>query len=88
MLRYVFHHLKWTLFSCMFGLAFWGCEKQENEPVHVSRVPESFQFLNIGANTIIDSEVTNSLSAALGSEAIDRNSTIDMELKYNGFLKA
>ena len=88
MLRYVFDHLKWPLFSCMFGLAFWGCGKQENEPVQVSRVPESFQFMNIGANTIIDSEVRNRLTADLGSDAIDRNSTIDMELKYNGFLKA
>jgi len=88
MLRYIFDHLKWPLFSCIFGLAFWGCGKQENEPVQVSRVPESFQFMNIGANTIIDSEVRNRLRANLGSDAGDRNSTIDMELKYDGFLKA
>jgi len=88
MLRNAFDHLKWLLFSCMCGLAFCGCGKQENEPVHVSRVPESFQFMDIGANTIIDSEVTNGLRAALGSDAIDRNSTINMELKYSGFLKA
>lgn len=43
--------------------------------------------MDIGANTVIDSEVRNRLRAALGSDATDRRSTIDLELRYKGFLK-
>lgn len=43
--------------------------------------------MDIGANTVMDSEVRDRLRAALGSDAIDRSSTIDLELKYTGFLK-
>ncbi len=71
----------------MVWLAFCGCGKQENGPADVSSVPESFQFMDIGANTVMDSEVRDRLRSALGSDAIDRNSTIDLELKYTEFLK-
>jgi len=87
MLQNNFDRLKWLLFSCMVGLALWGCEKPENEPAAVSDVPESFQFMDIGANTVMDSEVRDRLRAALGTHSIDRRSTIDLELKYSGFLK-
>jgi len=71
----------------MVWLAFCGCGKQENGPVHIPDVPESFQFMNIGANTVMDSEVRDRLKAVLGSDAIDRNSTINLELKNTEFLK-
>jgi hypothetical protein len=71
----------------MVWLAFCGCGKQENEPADVSTVPESFQFMDIGANTVMDSEVRDHLKAALGADAINRSCTIDLELKYTGFLK-
>jgi hypothetical protein len=87
MLRNNSSHLKWLLFSCTVWLALCGCGKQENESADVSRVPESFHFMDIGANTVMDSEVRDRLRAALGSDAINRSSTIDLELKYTGFLK-
>jgi len=68
-------------------LAFCGCEKQGNDPARISKVPESFQFMDIGANTVMDSEVRDRLRGALGSDATDRSSTIDLELRYKGFLK-
>jgi len=71
----------------MVGLAFCGCEKQENVPAAESRVPESFHFMDIGANPIMNSEVRNRLRAALGSDATNPSTTIDLELKYTGFLK-
>lgn len=71
----------------MVGVTFCGCGKQESETVDVSTVPASFQFMDIGANTVMDSEVRDRLRAALGSNAINKNSTIDLELKYTGFLE-
>ncbi len=79
--------LKWLLFSCMVWLLFCGCGNQENEIAHVSSVPESFQFMDIGANTVMDSGVRDRLRAALGSYATNHSSTIDLEFKYKGFLK-
>jgi hypothetical protein len=87
MLRNDLNHLKWLLFACMVLFAFCGCENQKNDPPHVSKVPESFQFMDIGANTVMDSEVRDRLRTSLGSDAMDRSSTIDLELKYSGFLK-
>ena len=71
----------------MVWLAFCGCGNQGNETADVSSVPESFQFMDIGANTVMDSKVRDRLRAALGSDAINRSSTIDLELKYKGFLE-
>jgi len=71
----------------MVWLAFCGCGNQGNETAEVSSVPESFQFMDIGANTVMDSKVRDRLRAALGSDAINRSSTIDLELKYKGFLE-
>jgi len=71
----------------MVWLAFCGCGNQGDETADVSSVPESFQFMDIGANTVMDSKVRDRLRAALGSDAINRSSTIDLELKYKGFLE-
>ena len=71
----------------MVWLAFCGCGNQGNETADVSSVPESFQFMDIGANTVMDSKVRDRLRAALGSDAINGRSTIDLELKYKGFLE-
>ena len=71
----------------MVWLAFCRCGNQGNETAEVSSVPESFQFMDIGANTVMDSKVRDRLRAALGSDAINRSSTIDLELKYKGFLE-
>lgn len=87
MLRNNLNHLKWLLFVWMVLVTFYGCENQENAPSHVLKVPESFQFMGIGANTVMDSEVRDRLRTSLGSDAMDRSSTIDLELKYSGFLK-
>jgi hypothetical protein len=87
MLQHDLSHLKWLLFSCIVWLAFCGCGKEGNEPADVPGVPESFQFMDIGANTVMDSKARDRLRAALGSDAISRRSTIDLELRYKGFLE-
>jgi len=87
MFRYRFHPLKLLFLSCVVSLAFCGCENKETAPANPSKVPESFHFMDIGANTVMDHNVRDRLRATLGSDAVDRRSTIDLELKYSGFLK-
>jgi len=80
--------LKWLTFACTAWLVLCGCSRMESERQNVPKVPESFQFMDIGANTVIDSRVRDRLRDALGPDAVDPRSTIDLELKYEGFLKA
>ncbi len=80
--------LKWFFVFVLFWIAAIGCDKQDRNPAVVSRMPDSFHFMDIGVNTIIDSDVRNRLVNTFGSDAIDRKSTIDLDLKYKGFLKA
>ncbi|MFP4085667.1 MAG: hypothetical protein ACLFUL_02650 [Desulfobacteraceae bacterium] len=88
MSAYPITRLRWLSFCCVVGLFFWGCGKQEKDAVQGENVPESFQFMDVGANTVMDSGVRDRLRAALGSYATNPRSTIDLELKYKGFLKA
>lgn len=81
------NYLKWLSFSCAIWLVVCGCSRMESEHKDVPKVPESFQFMDIGANTVIDSGVRDRLREALGPGAVDPHSTIDLELKYKGFLK-
>ena len=80
-------HLRWLSLSCLIGFVLCGCGREESGPSQASRVPESFQFMDIGANTVIDSGVRERLRQVLGSDAVDRSATIDLELKYKGFLR-
>lgn len=80
--------LKWFLVFILCWIAAIGCDKQDRDPTAVSRMPDSFHFMDIGVNTVINSDVRDQLVKALGSDAIDRKSTIDLDLKYKGFLKA
>lgn len=63
-----------------------GCgEKVPEKPV--TTMPESFTYMEIGANTVIDGKVRGRLQTALGSEAVDLKTTIYLDLKYKGFLE-
>ncbi|MFZ5569011.1 MAG: hypothetical protein ACOZF0_01310 [Thermodesulfobacteriota bacterium] len=50
-------------------------------------LPESFLFMDIGVNTVVDAEVISRLNQALGAEAVDKRTPISLEIKYKGFLK-
>jgi len=71
----------------MISMLSAGCGQSQRESGSVSNMPDSFHFMDIGANTVIDSSMRNQLIKALGSEAVDRKSTIYLDLKYKGFLK-
>ncbi len=72
----------------MFWTLFCGCADEKKVPVQGSPVPESFEFMGIGANTVIDGKVRDRLKASLGSAAVNPRSSIGLELKYDGFLKS
>jgi len=65
-----------------------GCGKSEHDPVAVPKMPDSFHFMDIGVNTVIDAEIRDRLIKALDSYATDQKTIIDLDLKYKGFLKA
>jgi hypothetical protein len=48
---------------------------------------ESFTFFELGENTKFSKDVRDNLKDKLGSEAIERWSTIDLAINYTGFLK-
>jgi len=72
----------------MFWALFCGCADEKKGPAQVPSVPESFEFMGIGANTVIDGETRDRLKASLGSAAVNPRSSIGLELKYDGFLKS
>jgi len=80
--------LKWFFVFILVWIASIGCGKSDRDPDAVSRIPDSFHFMDIGVNTVIDSNVRDRLIKALGSNAIDPKSIIDLDLKYKGFVKA
>ncbi len=62
--------------------------KKEIKETHFSEPAlKGFTFLNIGENTKISSDVREQLRDTLGPDAIERWSTLDLNLNYKGFLK-
>lgn len=72
----------------MLWALFCGCADEKKVPVQVPPVPESFEFMGIGANTVIDGEVRDRLKASLGSAAVNPRTSIGLGLKYDGFLQS
>lgn len=79
--------LPWLTWVWVLCFIFAGCGSENDTAVQVLRVPESYQFMGIGANTVINSSVRDRLKADLGPYAVNRSSPIDLELRYRGFLK-
>lgn len=64
-----------------------GCDKRPDSSSK-DLLPESFHFMEIGVNTVVDRAVLSQLNQALGAESVDRHTPITLEIKYKGFLKA
>lgn len=64
-----------------------GCRDKTHPPV-LENVPESFSLFDIGPNTLITKDVRDRLNDTLGNAGVNPNTTIDLELKYSGFLKS
>lgn len=67
-----------------------ACSDDGKKPV-LKKAPnytESFTFFEVGVNSRLSSDLTDSLEEALGDVAISRNNTVDLETGYSGFLKA
>jgi len=63
-----------------------GCgEKVPEEPAQ--QMPDSFSYMEIGANTIINKALRERLQEALGFAAVDQKTTIYLDLKNKGFLE-
>lgn len=62
--------------------------KKETPGTHLSnKEPAGFSFLNIDENTRFSSDVRKQLRDTLGPDAIERRTTLDLNLNYKGFLK-
>ena len=48
--------------------------------------PKGFTFLNLHANSTLTNSVRDSLKEALGSEAVEKKTVLDLEMHYPGFL--
>lgn len=48
---------------------------------------ESFTFFSLGRNTKLTEAVRDDLEEKLGRDAIERRSTLNLEINFNGFLK-
>lgn len=79
------------LSALMLGLfcaaLIYGCGNRTDDASQ-ERLPDSFHFMDIGVNTVVDRAVLSKLNQALGAEAVDRHTPISLEIKYKGFLKA
>ena len=64
-----------------------GCRDKTHSPP-LENVPESFSLFDIGPNTLITKDVRDRLNDTLGNAGVNPNTTIDLELKYSGFLKS
>jgi len=53
----------------------------------VSRHPDTFTFFEVGKNSILSRDLRKELSNALGDEAVEQRTVIDLEINYKGFLK-
>ena len=82
------NHILWVLIPCMMWSFLFGCGDEGKRKPQVSSVPESFEFMGIGANTVIDGDVRDRLKDALGSAAVNPRTSIDLTMKYDGFLNS
>jgi len=79
-----------SIFIILFttaAIAVGGCRDKPHPPVW-ENVPESFSLFDIGPNTLITKDVRDRLNDTLGNAGVNPNTTIDLELKYSGFLKS
>lgn len=64
------------------------CKKKETQETHLSnKEPVGFAFLNIDENTKFSSDARKQLSDTLGPDAVERWTTLDLNVFYKGFLK-
>ncbi|MDJ0782079.1 MAG: hypothetical protein QNJ22_08900 [Desulfosarcinaceae bacterium] len=66
-----------------------GCGKQETaSEQRVESAPAGFTFLDLGANTPVGDDLRDRLKRRLGSVAIVRRTTIDLDANFPGLLQA
>jgi len=82
------NYLKWFFVFASAWIVCIGCGKSERDSVAVPKMPDSFHFMDIGVNTVIDSDVRDRLVKTLDSYATDQKTIIDLDLKYKGFMKS
>ena len=83
--------------TATFGIAFLisslplfvSCNDSREPAAEKPQSPglESFTFFNLGRNTRLTEAVRDDLEEKLGRDAIERRSTLNLEINYSGFLK-
>jgi len=79
----------WVAFLASSLPLFVACN-DSREPASEKPQPpglESFTFFNLGRNTRLTQTVRDDLEEKLGRDAIERRSTLNLEVNYSGFLK-
>jgi hypothetical protein len=64
-----------------------GDKEETGPPRPAPEHSDSFTFFDIGKNTIISSNVRESLNKTLGDDAIEPRNILDLEINDKGFLK-
>jgi hypothetical protein len=68
----------------LFILGSCSAEKSTQEDIQAE--PKSFTFFDVGSNTRYSDRLRHQLRKALGTDAIERRSTINLEIEPKGFL--
>lgn len=74
------------LISAIISAVFLATGCGDKRVASVAEQPESFQFFDIGANTVLDDGLQDALRVRLGREAVETRNPIDLETQYEGFL--
>ena len=75
-----------TLCLAISCLVFYACSAEKSTQDAKKAEPQSFTFFNVGVNTRYTDHLRQQLRQALGADAIERRSTINLEIEPKGFL--
>jgi hypothetical protein len=67
--------------------AYFGKPTDVSETHSAQPSPEGFTFFDLGLSSELTENIRDGLRNKLGSDAIERRGTLDLEINYKGFLK-
>ena len=70
----------------VLSILIYSCSAEKSTRNAVNAEPQSFTFFNVGANTIYNDNLRQQLRQTLGTDAIERRSTINLDIEPKGFL--
>lgn len=79
--------IKNTALTALFIFALSACSTDTSKEPPQPTTKEGFTFFDIGSNSLLTNQVRKQLEGRLGSEAIERRTTIDLSIHSPDFLK-